>query len=446
MAERLLMLALSPTMDKGIISKWNKNEGDQVASGDVLCEVETDKATMDYESPSAGVLLKIVLPEGAIASIGDLIAIVGKEGEDVAGLLSQGQSPAPASSSTVESQTPAAAPSQESQESASPSTVESQTPAATPSDEKQETASSPGYKKSSPLARKLATMNGLDLNQISGSGPAGRVVQADIEKALTSAADLPHKSDSQQPLPGQTVQMAQKMQDAPAPQPLQDIVIPVSGKRKIIAQRLSESMFSAPHYYLKVSVEMDALIASRNRLNATPDIKVSMNAYLIKLAAEALKKHPIINSSWTGDTIIQHGRVDVGLAVAQKDGLITPIVRDCGNKGILQIDHELKDLVQKARSNSLTPDEYTGATFTISSLGSYGIEEFTAIINPPGSAILAVGEIRRAAVVQKDDSIQAKSVMKLTLSCDHRVIDGSVGAEFLADLRQMLEEPVRALY
>ena len=205
-------------------------------------------------------------------------------------------------------------------------------------------------------------------------------------------------------------------------------------------------MYSAPHYYLKVPLEMDEILASRSRLNARPDTKVSLNAYIIKFVAEALKRHPRVNASWTGDTIVEHGRVDIGLAVAQKDGLITPVVRDCGNKGIVQIDEELRVLIEKARSETLTPEEYSGATFTISSLGSYGIEEFTAIINPPGSAILAIGEIKRVPVVQQDDVIQIKSVMKLTLSCDHRVIDGSVGAEFLTELRDMMQEPVRALY
>lgn len=439
MAERLLMLALSPTMEKGIIAKWNKKEGDRVASGDVLCEIETDKATMDYESPSAGVLLKIVLPEGSMASIGDLIAIIGKEGEDITGLIAGGSVPTPATAAGESVPEPVTA----AGESAPAPAIEAgeSTPApataATPGENIPAPTATSGYKKSSPLARKLADQNGLDLQQINGSGPAGRVIKADIENVLTSAAAQPVRQAGQQPVPVQ--QIASPVSD-------QDIVISVSGKRRIIAQRLSESMFSAPHYYLKVPVVMDEMIAARTRLNATPDRKVSMNAFLIKLVAEALKRHPIINSSWTGETIVQHRRIDIGLAVAQTDGLITPVVRDCGNKGIIQIDSELKDLIQKARSNSLRPEEYSGATFTISNLGSYGIEEFTAIINPPGSAILAVGEIRREPVVQTDDVILVKSVMKLTLSCDHRVIDGSVGAEFLTDLRKMLEEPVRALY
>jgi pyruvate dehydrogenase E2 component (dihydrolipoamide acetyltransferase) len=385
MAEKLLMLALSPTMETGIIAKWLKKEGDPVESGDVLCEVETDKATMDYESPARGMLLKIVLPEGSSASIGDLIAIVGKEGEDVAGLLDE-------------------APDRD-------------------KDDEELRAAPDGSSepvRSSPLARKLAALNSLPLETIKGSGPAGRIVKADVDKALATAG----AADS-----GQT-----------------DTVIPISSKRRVIAQRLSESMSSAPHYYLKVPVEMDAVMASRSRLNDRLDVKVSINAFLIKFVAEALKRHPAVNASWTGDAIVQHGLADIGLAVAQKDGLITPVVRDCGHKGIVRIDQELDELIQKARTNALKPEEYTGATFTISNLGSYGIEEFTAIINPPGSAILAVGEIRREPVVQPDDTIQVKSVMKLTLSCDHRVIDGSVGAEFLTDLRNMLEEPVRVLY
>lgn len=383
MAEKLLMLALSPTMETGVIAKWNKREGDRIGPGDILCEVETDKATMDYESPSKGVLLKIILPEGSKASIGDPIAILGKEGEDISSLL----------------------------------------PKST-------------YIRSSPLARKIALMNGLELENIRGSGPAGRIIKRDIEAAL------------KQPLIQSAAGTGLSFQAGPSSQDGQtglDEVIPLSGKRKIIAQRLSESKFTAPHYYLKVTAATDNIMGARSKLNAHGG-KVSMNAFLIKFTAEALKKHPAVNSTWAGESIIKHGRIDIGLAVAQKDGLITPVVRDCGSKGILSIDSELKVLIQKAQENALKPDEYTGATFTVSNLGSYGIEEFTAIINPPGSAILAVGKIIKEQVVEEDDTVNIKSNMKLTLSCDHRVIDGAVGAAFLVELKNMLEDPIRVLY
>jgi pyruvate dehydrogenase E2 component (dihydrolipoamide acetyltransferase) len=226
--------------------------------------------------------------------------------------------------------------------------------------------------------------------------------------------------------------------------PAQDEVIPVSGKRKVIAQRLSESKYSAPHYYLRIDVDAGAMMTSRQRLNARlpKEARVSPNAFLIKFVAETLKKYPAVNSSWQGDTILRFGKIDIALAVAQEDGLITPVVRDCGAKGIAQIDGELKVLVDKARNNKLTPDEYSGATFTISSLGPSGILEFTAIINPPGSAILAVGRIHKVPVVEENGSIGVRSQMMLTLSCDHRVIDGAVGAAFLSDLKGMIEYPI----
>jgi pyruvate dehydrogenase E2 component (dihydrolipoamide acetyltransferase) len=222
--------------------------------------------------------------------------------------------------------------------------------------------------------------------------------------------------------------------------------IPVAGKRAVIARRLAESKFSAPHYYLKNSVKMDAAMDARKQLNAELPEKVGFNAFLIKFAAEALKRHPAVNASWQGDHILQFGSIDVGLAVDLGNGLITPIVRNCGNKGIVTIDRELKDLVRKAGDGKLQPEEYTGATFTISNLGSFGIEEFTAIINPPGSAILAVGEIVKSVVVNDDDEIDVAQVMKMTLSCDHRVIDGATGGRFLHELKRIVENPVRVLF
>lgn len=443
MAEKLWMLALSPTMEKGVITRWLKQEGDSVSSGDVLCEVETDKAVMDYESPATGVVLKLVLPEGTSASVGDLIAIVGKPGEDISALISGSGSSVEAKAEETKQEEPVAAVAE---------SVSSVDTASAPAE------ISSGFIRSTPLARKLAELNGLPLASIAGSGPLGRIIKADVEKAMAvgqpTVAPAGEVSKTGEPVrPSGDVRIAQaghpaltgQAAAAPAAQSPQDVVIPVSGKRRIIAQRLSESMFTAPHYYLKLRVEMDELLKSRERINARSEVKVSINALLIKFAAEALKRHPMVHASWQGETIVQHGRIDIGLAVAQKDGLITPVVRDCGNKGLIEIEQSLKDLVQRARDNALKPEEYTGATFTISSLGSFGIEEFTAIINPPGSAILAVGEIRKEPVVQPDDSLKVRSVMRLTLSCDHRVIDGAVGASFLSDLRGMLEDPVRAL-
>ena len=427
MAEKLLMLALSPTMETGLIARWKKAEGDKVAAGDVLCEVETDKAVMDYESPADGVLLKIVLEAGSSASIGDLIGIVGQTGEDISGLLAE--QPTESSEPPAESSEPPAESFEPPAESSEPPAESSEQPA-----ESEKADETEVMIKASPLARKMAQQSGLQLDSIQGSGPAGRIVKADIEKQLKTQAKAPAGDKPSEPA-----------RPAASGQPA-DVVIPLSAKRRIIAQRLSESMFSAPHYYLKVSADMSAVLEARRHLNARPDTKVSLNAFIIKFVAEALHKHPMVNATWTGESIVQHGMSDIGLAVAQKDGLITPVVRNCGSKGILQIDQELSVLIRKALDQTLAPEEYSGATFTISNLGSYGIEEFTAIINPPGSAILALGEIRKVTVVQDDDAIVVRPVMKMTLSCDHRVIDGAVGAAFLNDLRGMLEEPAQVLY
>ncbi|NLM78934.1 MAG: 2-oxo acid dehydrogenase subunit E2 [Ruminococcaceae bacterium] len=416
MAEKILMLALSPTMETGVIARWNISEGDAVSSGDVLCEVETDKATMDYESPSDGVLLKIIMDAGSSASVCDVIAIVGKEGEDITALLDEVAAQTQEGQAQRDDESVPTTP-----QTAAKEVAEHKTQSTEPAEE--------GFIRSSPLARKLADMHDLDLGQVKGSGPAGRIIKADVEKAVAGKGKDAALSVRQ------TVTQSNE-----------DIIVPLSNKRRVIASRLSDSKYSAPHYYLNILVEMDELMAARSRLNASAENKVSVNAFLIKYVAEALRRHSRVNASWQGDSIIEYGRVDIGLAVAQEDGLITPVVRDCTAKGIRQIDEELQVLIQKARKQTLTPEEYTGATFTISSLGSFGIESFTAIINPPCSAILAVGEIKKTPVVQPDDSLKIRQLMKMTLSCDHRVIDGAVGARFLADLRDIMQDPVRLLF
>lgn len=411
MAEKVLMLALSPTMETGTIAKWNKNEGAPVGSGDILCEVETDKAVMDYESTMEGVLLKIILPQGGEAQIGDTIAIIGEDGEDISDLVAEvtAQKAMPEKDMVAEKKSEEVVAAKRAE---SP-TISSPVPAG-------------GRIKASPLARKMAQDEGLDLRILQGSGPGGRIIKRDIEKTLEERA--------------KTVPTR-----AAAPV-LADETIRVSQKRKIIAQRLTESKYSAPHYYLRVAVRMDKILQARKSLNARLTNKVSMNAFLIKFTAEAIKKYPIVNSTWNGDTITKYGSIDIGLAVAQPDGLITPVVRNCANKGIIAIDDELKALIQKAQNNRLEPEEYTGATFTITNLGSFGIQEFTAIINPPGSAILAVGEIHKEPVVGEHEQILIQSNLRLTLSCDHRVIDGAIGAAFLKELKDLLEDPVRTLY
>jgi pyruvate dehydrogenase E2 component (dihydrolipoamide acetyltransferase) len=412
MPEKILMMALSPTMETGTLVRWRKKEGETVASGDVLCEVETDKATMDYESTSEGTLLKIVVQAGGQAKVGDTIAILGKPGEDFSSLLSEAR--------TAAAKAPAAA--QATVGAPAAAAVAPARSAAAGS------AAVTGRVRSSPLARRIASQRGIDLRALRGSGPNGRIVKRDLDGAPVAggAARPVSAAPTYTPGPGDEVQ-------------------PLSSMRKVIARRLSESMFSAPHYYLTVAITMDELLATRTRLNEGREKKASMNAFLIAIAARALLHHPKVNSTWNGDSIIRHTATDIGLAVAQPDGLITPVVRDCGKKGILTIDAELADLVERARAGKLQPSEYEGATFTISSLGSSGIDEFTAVINPPGSAILAVGAIRKEPVVGKGDAIEIRQRMRVTLSCDHRVIDGAVGAAFLRELADMLENPMLAL-
>ena len=407
MAEQILMLALSPTMEKGTITKWLKKVGDKVASGEVICEVETDKAAMDYESMADGVLLKIVVPQGGQAAIGECIAVIGQEGEGV-------------SDSQADKQVQA--------EPAKPLQEPVRQPVSQP---KIETSASSQIK-STPLARKMASQHGIEIGSITGTGPAGRVILRDIEQAMASG-NKPAKS-------------AGAFKTDVSAGILKDEEIPVSGIRKVIAQRLVESKFSAPHYYLKVSADAGELVRTRQKLKIDSAKNVSINAFLIKLTAETMKHHPAINSMWAGDKIIRHGRIDIALAVALDDGLITPVVRDCGNKGIMAIETELAELIAIAKAGKLQKEQYNNSTFTISNLGSFGIDDFTAIINPPGSAILAVGQICKRPVVDAGGNIVAASMMNMTLSCDHRVIDGAVGAAFMSDLKHLIEEPMSAFY
>ena len=425
MAEPILMLALSPTMEEGTITRWHKKEGDTVANGDLLCEVETDKAVMEYESVSKGTLLAILVPDGGRARVGAPIAVVGKPGEDVSAFREpearapaqlEARAPAP-QAAAAPSRGPVAAPMGAAAQSRGPAAMQGR-----------EAASPSGLRriKASPLARRLARERGLDLGGLRGSGPGGRVVKRDLE----GAGRMGLAARASGPAGGQR--------------------LPITGKRRVIAQRVSESKQNAPHYYLKIDLIADRLLEARQRLNARlaaqgAEGKVSLNSFLIKLSAETLKRHPVVNSSWQGDHILAYDRADIGLAVAQEDGLITPVVRDCGAKGILAIERELADLVARARTNRLRPEEYTGATFTITNLGSYGILEFSAIINPPGSAILAVGRVHRQPVVEEGDQLRVRSQLILTLSCDHRVVDGAVGAAFLSDLKAMIEDPIEAL-
>ncbi len=397
MAEKIPMLALSPTMEQGLITKWLVTEGDTVTQGQVICEVETDKANMEYESPTGGTILKITVTKKA--TIGETIAIIGDPGEDISGIIAE----TPLAEGHVEAAIP---------------------PASPPPFQEQQTQT--GQIRSTPLARNLARQKGIDIANISGTGPDGRIIKRDIEAIA--------------PVP-ETVAMPPKPAEI-----LKERAIPVSPKRAIIAETMSNSKFTAPHYYLTLTAIVDDLLNARQKLNTTSLQKVSLNAFLIKFTAETLKKFPMINATFNDETIIRHGRIDIALAVSQQDGLIAPVVRNCENKGIIAIDNELKILIEKTRANALNRTDYQNSTFTITNLGSSGIEQFTAIINPPNSAILAVGTIAKAGFFDDNDNMHVHKAMKLTLSCDHRIIDGAVGAQFLVALKETIEYPVSALY
>jgi pyruvate dehydrogenase E2 component (dihydrolipoamide acetyltransferase) len=410
MAEKLLMIALSPTMEQGTIHKWHVKEGESFSTGDILCDVETDKTTMEYEAPDDAVLLKILIKEGGQATVGQPIAVYGEMGDEISDILRELKE--------KEDTDPNA-------ENAGAGERDGKNKTAVPEPKPESPESSSGTRiTASPLARKIAGEKGIDLRRIKGSGPGGRIIKKDVEAFKPSA--IPSIS-SNIPISGD------------------DTKIPLSDKRTIIAKRLSESKYSAPHFYLTLKADMTRLIESRLRFNEDhPESKTSLNAWIMKLTAEALKRHPEINATWNSDSILKFFHVHIGLAVAQKDGLITPLVKAVEMKKISQIDEELKVLIDKAKNNRLTPDEYTGATFTISNLGSWGIEEFTAIINPPGSAILALGAIQKIPVVIHDQ-IVIRPMMAMTLSCDHRVIDGAAGADFMKTLKSYLEDPALAM-
>jgi pyruvate dehydrogenase E2 component (dihydrolipoamide acetyltransferase) len=460
MAEKLLMIALSPTMSEGTIARWKVAEGEAFTAGQLLCEVETDKASMDYEAPKNARLLKILLPQGGKANIGDPIAIIGAEGENIDALLA---STAAAASAASAAATIAAAPAAPPSGAATAATAKvaaapapgagaaravaslaaKALPAAAPPDAVFPSLA-PGTPPSSPLARERARELGLEMRGLSGSGPGGRVVLRDVEAAAT-APRAPMRDSAHSGAGGAAFGIAASPAAPALGRGPVDRGIPLSGKRAVIARRLSESFFSAPHFYLTRRVAMERLFGLRASINTGRERPLSLNAFIVKLCAEAILRHPYVNSSWAGDSILERASIDVALAVALPDGLVTPVVRDCGSKGVARIDEELAALIDKAKGRGLAPEDYEGASFTISNLGSYGVEEFTAIINPPGSAILAVGAALNTPVALENGVVAVRRVTALTLGCDHRVIDGAAGAQFLATLARYFEEPGLAL-
>ena len=450
MAIPIEMPKLSDTMEEGVLSAWLVDEGEEVSSGDVLAQVETDKATMDLEAFDEGVLLKKVIEEGDAVPIGQLIAVIGEEGEDISDLLGDaGGDPAEdaeAESTGGEDEDPAesAEPAPESSPDAEPvdqpagdGQLRERTPEPVPAGTDEE-----GRRiKASPLARRIAQEHDVDLATVDGSGPEGRIVRRDVEARVEQREEAP------EPAPEPTAEApTYELPDEGAPYETEGI----SQMRKTIARRLAESKYSSPHFYLTVDIDVEKAVALREELNELAQeqdrAKISFNDLITKACALALRDHPYVNASYLPDEgeIRKYNRIHIGIAVAIDEGLITPVLRDADQKGLTTLARETRELAERARTRDLEPEEFEGATFTTSNLGMFGVEEFTAIINPPNSAILAIGEIRDTPVVEDGEVVPGKR-MKVTLSCDHRVVDGAVGARFLDSVRTYLEEPMNLL-
>lgn len=427
MAEIVRMPKMSDTMTEGVVVKWHKKVGDAVKSGELVAEIETDKATMEFESYSTGTLLYIGVEEGKAAIVDGILAIMGKPGEDYKPLLEEElkkdaakveQKAAPVE---VAPAAPTPAP------VSAPASVQAPVQAAVSI---ASTVSTPSINlngddrlKVSPLAKRLAAEKGIDVSMLKGSGDHGRIIKRDIEWFK----------------PGTFVQTAAFAPNAITKESFEEV--PVSQMRKTIAKRLSESMFTAPHFYLTMDIDMDAVVQARESVNQVASVKISFNDFVVKAVASALRQHPAVNSSWLGDRIRFNHHINIGIAVAVEDGLLVPVVRYADSKTLTQISTEVKTFAQKAKDKKLQPADWEGNTFTISNLGMFDIEAFTAIINPPDACILAVGAIKQVPVV-KNGIVQAGNVMKVTLSCDHRVVDGVVGSKFLNTLKALLEHPV----
>lgn len=430
MAEKIEMPKLSDTMEEGVIASWNVKEGDKVESGDIIAEVETDKATMEVEVFDAGTILKILVKEGDAVPLGGTMAIIGEEGEDISDLLgdsgsdTEDEKEEPAKKESKEEEISNGKEKKEEKETFDP-ILEGINKKGGKKKSKADTekpSSDDGRVKASPLARSMAEEKGIDLTDVKGSGPEGRVIKRDIEDYKPS-----EKKESKASVPS--------FEDAES----EDVKI--SQMRKAIARRLSESKFTNPHFYETIDVDMEPAMDARAKLNEVSDVKISFNDIIVKASAAALRRHPDVNSSWLDDVIRKHGDVNVAVAVAIDDGLMTPVIRHTDKKNLRQISAETKELAGLARDRKLQPEQMEGSTFTISNLGMFGIEEFTAIINPPNACILAVGAIRDVPVVKNGEVMPGKR-MKITLSSDHRIVDGAKAAMFLNTLRQMLENPL----
>jgi len=429
MAEVIRMPRMSDTMEEGNIVGWLKEVGESVEPGDVLAEVETDKATMELESFHEGVLLHIGIKEGPVP-VNGVLAVIGEAGEDFSAALAAATAESGESQPKTESVQETAISNGKAPAPAVPSpAVVAEPIAAVPN-------SNGSRLKASPLAKSMASDAGIDLSAISGSGENGRIIKRDIEAAIqnpVAVAPATNPTTSSNPVPSFSFSSEDQFEDTP-----------ISQMRKVIARRLGESKFSAPHFYLTMEIDMTKAIEVRKTINEMAPTKISFNDLVVKSCAAALQQHPTINSSWLGDRIRTNHSINIGVAVAVEDGLLVPVVRHANMKSLSQINVEVKELAGRAKVKKLQPDEMSGNTFTISNLGMFGIDEFTAIINPPDACILAVGGISQQPVV-KDGEIAVGNIMKVTLSCDHRVVDGASGAKFLQTLKGMLEDPIRMI-
>jgi len=423
MASKVIMPKLSPTMEEGQIARWLKKEGDKVSMGEPLAEIDTDKATMEMQALANGVLRKIIINEGEAAPLGELIAVIGEADEDISALLSESsaKTTAPAPAPTAPEPVPAEA------ETPAPASAPAETNGHAKAD-----LPAGGRMIVSPLAARMAAEAGIDLRTLQGSGPNGRIIKRDIEAALTQpkggvAAGKAEAVSFQ----ASSIAAASAYRDEPATE-----------MRRTIARRLVTSIGPVPHFFLTTEIEMDRAAEMRKGINALdPDLKISINDIIIKVVANALVQHPGVNASFQDKFIRHYEHADIGVAVAIEDGLITPVIRSADQKSLSQIASEVRELAERARNRKLKPEEYTGATFSISNLGMFGIDEFTAVINPPEGGILAVGAMTPKPVV-RDNEIVIRQIMRVTMSCDHRVIDGATGAKFLQTVRKILENPL----
>jgi pyruvate dehydrogenase E2 component (dihydrolipoamide acetyltransferase) len=425
MDEVVLMPRLSDTMTEGVIAGWQKNVGDSVKKGDVLADIETDKATMELESYKDGILLYQGAKAGEKILVNDLLCVIGAAGTNVDAIVAAVKSGAGATAPAASNAAPAASPAVSSAPAAN---------APAPAAPAVQVVVNEGRIFASPLAKKMAEERGIDLKYVKGTGDNGRITKFDIDGYIPATASA--------------TSATQAVTAASAPQVAAGVVSfedqPVSQMRKTIARRLSESLFTAPHFYITMSIDMDAAVAARAKINEVAPVKISFNDMVVKATALSLKQHPKINSSWLGDSIRTNHHINIGIAVAVDEGLLVPVVRFADTKTLSEIGVAVKGFAQKAKDKKLQPSDWEGSTFTISNLGMFGVDEFTAIINPPDACILAVGGIAQVPVV-KNGQVVPGNVMKVTLSCDHRVVDGAAGAAFLQTLKSLLEEPLRML-